>query len=208
MSAIKNVLGYYPGFDVSSKLWQPFMPLFHYFDELNQPLLKNDKEIEESNHLKLLIETIGFIERDSLNAKTQCLEKRGVFTSNTCWVVFRPGTVIVERRHRDKKHLPQAYVVSSVKFDKHRSRLGIEAWYMEYNSGVYGRCKSETWAICEFSGGRSIRSFGIYPLEFDENPVELRNQLIERGRKFISVYKSTMEALSELRRVNIGLAGA
>jgi hypothetical protein len=48
--------------------------------------------------------------------------------------------------------------------------------------------------ISDFRGARKISSLGCYPLKYHKNEVQLRKDLIDRGKKFVSLagahYKS------------------
>ena len=48
--------------------------------------------------------------------------------------------------------------------------------------------------ISDFRGARKITSLGVYPLKYHKNEAEIRNELIERGKKFVRLsgvhYKS------------------
>ena len=62
----------------------------------------------------------------------------------------------------------------------------MECQFLDYNGEKFGMAEA-TFEIKEFKGVRKITSLPIYPLRFHREPEKLKTQLIERGKKFVSL---------------------
>ena len=62
----------------------------------------------------------------------------------------------------------------------------IEGRYLEYDGKIFGMGSMEI-EVPEFKGPRQISSLGCYPLKYHKEAEKIRKQLIERGKKFVSL---------------------
>lgn len=62
----------------------------------------------------------------------------------------------------------------------------IEGRYLEYDGKNFGMGSMEI-EVQEFTGPRNISSLGCYPLKYHKDAEKLKEQLIERGKKFVSL---------------------
>lgn len=62
----------------------------------------------------------------------------------------------------------------------------IEGRYLEYDGKTFGMGTMEV-EVEQFKGPRKISSLACYPLKYHKDAVALRQQLIERGKKFVAL---------------------
>ena len=62
----------------------------------------------------------------------------------------------------------------------------IEGRYLEYDGKTFGMGSMEV-EVAEFTGPRLISSLACYPLKYHKDAEKLKGQLIERGKKFVSL---------------------
>jgi len=62
----------------------------------------------------------------------------------------------------------------------------LDCHYVDYDGKTYGEA-SAVLEIDEFRGARRIDSLGVFPLAYHEDEEDVRERLIERGRKFGSL---------------------
>lgn len=62
----------------------------------------------------------------------------------------------------------------------------IEGRYLEYDGKTFGMGTMEV-EVEQFKGPRKISSLACYPLKYHKDSVALRQQLIERGKKFVAL---------------------
>ena len=63
---------------------------------------------------------------------------------------------------------------------------GVEGRYLEYDGKNFGMGSMEV-EVEEFKGPRKISSLACYPLKYHKEPEKLKEQLIERGKKFVAL---------------------
>ena len=62
----------------------------------------------------------------------------------------------------------------------------IEGRYLEYDGKIFGMGSMEI-EVPEFTGPRNISSLACYPLKYHKDAEKLKEQLVERGKKFVSL---------------------
>ncbi|KAL2018379.1 hypothetical protein VTK56DRAFT_914 [Thermocarpiscus australiensis] len=156
---------------------------------------KEQKRIElKRQHLKVLVRYIDKDYADVKNSLYPMLEN-GLITFDLIWALWKPNTLAFTTTYGSHDE-PRVFKVEMA--EKHRSIMKgeyyyIEGKYFEYDGKQfgYGTMSEE---IGEFRGARKITSLGCYPLKYHKNEGQLRMDLIERGKKFVSLsgvhYKS------------------
>lgn len=64
--------------------------------------------------------------------------------------------------------------------------MEVEGKYLEYDGKTFGMGTMEV-EIESFKNARRITSLPCYPMKYHEDTVGLRKELIERGKKFVSL---------------------
>ena len=121
--------------------------------------------------------------------------KNGLITFDLLWALWKPNTLAYTTTYGSHDE-PRVFKVEMA--EKHHTLMKgeyyyIEGKYFEYDGKQFG-FGGLSEEIGDFRGARKITSLGCYPLEYHKNKVQLRQDLIERGKKFVSLggvhYKS------------------
>ncbi|KAL2173953.1 uncharacterized protein P884DRAFT_250652 [Thermothelomyces heterothallicus CBS 202.75] len=156
---------------------------------------KEIKRIESKRqHLKVLIK---YIDKDSADIKNSLypMLENGLITFELLWALWKPNTLAYTTTYGSHEE-PRVFKVEVA--EKHHNIMRgdsyyLEGKYFEYDGKQHG-FGSISEVIGEFRGARKITSLGCYPLKYHRNEARLRKELIERGKKFVSLsgvhYKS------------------
>ncbi|KAL2133526.1 hypothetical protein VTI74DRAFT_2212 [Chaetomium olivicolor] len=156
---------------------------------------KEQKRIESKRqHLKVLIK---YIDKDYADVKRSLypMLENGLITFDLLWALWKPNTLAYTTTYGSHDE-PRVFKVEMA--EKHHSIMRgeyyyIEGKYFEYDGKQFG-FGSMSEEIGHFRGARKITSLGCYPLKYHKNEAQLRKDLIERGKKFVSLsgvhYKS------------------
>ncbi|KAK5652105.1 hypothetical protein OQA88_10883 [Cercophora sp. LCS_1] len=144
---------------------------------------KEQKRIDtKRQHLKILIHLYPMLEN-------------GLITFDLLWALWKPNTLAFTTTYGSHDE-PRAFKVEMA--EKHFSIMKgeyyyIEGKYFEYDGKQFG-FGSMSDEIGDFRGARKITSLKCYPLKYHKNEPQLRKDLIERGKEFVSLsgvhYKS------------------
>ncbi|KAK4121562.1 hypothetical protein N657DRAFT_577644 [Parathielavia appendiculata] len=156
---------------------------------------KEQKRIEtKRQHLKVLIKYINKDYADVKNSLYPMLEN-GLITFDLLWALWKPNTLAYTTTYGSHDE-PRVFKVEMA--EKHHGLMRgdyyyIEGKYFEYDGKQFG-FGSMSEDIGDFRGARKITSLGCYPLKYHKNEAQLRKDLVERGKKFVSLsgvhYKS------------------
>jgi hypothetical protein len=114
--------------------------------------------------------------------------KAGTITYNLAWALFKPNTVAYTPTYGNKDD-PRCFKVDSCYEEEDwfgNKKWNIEGRYLEYDGKVFG-LGDHFVQIAAFKGHRKIANLAAYPLDFHKDPETLREQLIERGKKFVAL---------------------
>ena len=156
---------------------------------------KEQKRIDSKRqHLKILIQ---YIDKDYADVKKSLypMLENGLITFDLLWALWKPNTLAFTTTYGS----PDESRVFKVEMaEKHFSIMKgeyyyVEGKYFEYDGKQFG-FGSMSDEISDFRGARRITSLKCYPLKYHKNETQLRADLIERGKKFVSLsgvhYKS------------------
>ncbi|KAF1949673.1 hypothetical protein CC80DRAFT_253510 [Byssothecium circinans] len=179
---------------------QPNM-LYHYHKEIAayikktlKPQLrctkkrKAKKQLEQQiGQCKLLLR---YIDEDYAETRETLkpMLKAGTITYNLVWALFKPNTIAYTPTYGNKDD-PRCFKVDYCYEEEDwfgNKKWSIEGRYLEYDGKVFGLGDYFT-QIAAFKGPRKITNLGAYPLAFHKEPEALREQLIERGKKFVAL---------------------
>ncbi|KAK4097689.1 cation channel-like protein [Parathielavia hyrcaniae] len=156
---------------------------------------KEKKRIEtKRQHLKVLVKYVNKDYADVKNSLYPMLEN-GLITFDMLWALWKPNTLAYTTTYGSHDE-PRVFKVEVA--EKHHGLMRgdyyyIEGKYFEYDGKQFG-FGSMSEDIGDFRGARKITSLGCYPLKYHKNEAQLRSDLIERGKKFVSLsgvhYKS------------------
>ncbi|KAI1101692.1 hypothetical protein F4804DRAFT_291653 [Jackrogersella minutella] len=149
---------------------------------------------EKRRHLRILIKYLDADHAETKKSLYPMLEN-GLITFDLLWALWKPNTLAYTTTYGSVDQ-PRIFKVEVA--EKHYSIVRgefyyIEGKYFEYDGKQFGY-GSMSEEIPEFRGARKITSLGCYPLKYHKNESQLRKELIDRGKKFVSLggvhYKS------------------
>jgi hypothetical protein len=157
---------------------------------------KKDKKKNETKqqHLKVLLK---YINKDYAKVKESLypMLRNGLITFDLLWALWKPNTLAYTSTYGSQDQ-PRVFKVEMA--EQHYSIMKgnfyyIEGKYFEYDGKQHGFGNMAE-ELGDFRGARKITSLSCYPLEYHRNEAKLREELIERGKKFVALsgvhYKS------------------
>ncbi|KAI1393497.1 P-loop containing nucleoside triphosphate hydrolase protein [Hypoxylon trugodes] len=184
---LRDVVGDYPDDPVNVEDVQieaPFHSLFHYRQEIETEGLDRFKEDEESMaQLKLLNSWIKTHFENDTAAYEKCVSGGlRAIPYDKLWTLFPPGKLI----HAKALEQHRAFRVSSCCYEdevSEREALHIEASFVDFDGTKLGTRKVEL-IVPKYAGTRQLKELPTMPLDLLEDAVEVRKELVQRGRKF------------------------
>lgn len=159
------------------------------------PTGETDEELKKSrrrlankrNHLKLLIQ---YLDTDYAKIKESLtpMLKNGIITFELLWALWQPHTLAYTTTYGTSSEprvfkVDMAQELDSILNGKYYIITGK---YFEYDGKKFGYGSMHE-QIPEFQGTRRISSLPVYPLQYHQNESQLRADLIDRGKKFVSL---------------------
>ncbi|KAK9791916.1 hypothetical protein SCARD494_07323 [Seiridium cardinale] len=167
---------------------------------------------QKRRHLRVLVQ---YLDKDYSQIKKSLypLLENGLITFDLCWALWKPNTLAYTTTYGSVDE-PRIFKIEVA--EKQRSILKGEFFYVEgkvcisnirlcgfpkltwrkyfeYDGKQFGY-GSMAEVIPDFRGARKISSLGCYPLKYHKNELQVRKDLIERGKKFVGLagshYKS------------------
>ncbi|TVY65630.1 hypothetical protein LSUE1_G007682 [Lachnellula suecica] len=176
--------------------------LFLYLEDLRKVLkgLKNKKitvkkgkkkqkkrNETQRKHLKVLIK---YLDKDYASTKKTLypMLESGLITFDLLWALYKPNTLAYTTTYGSADE-PRAFKIELA--EKEFSFMkgewyNIEGRYLEYDGKTWGMGTMDV-DVGAFKGARKITSLSCYPLKYHKNEPKLRAELIERGKKFVSL---------------------
>ncbi|KAI9793272.1 MAG: hypothetical protein M1816_000693 [Peltula sp. TS41687] len=174
--------------------------LFLYLEELRTAMkqMKKKRKTEKkrkarklltkkATHLKVLL---SYLDEDYAETKKTLypLLESNLITFDLLWALFKPNTIAYTTTYGNVDE-PRAFKVEYASKESSFQRgewYSIEGRYLEYDGKSFGMGTMEV-DVDSFKGARKITSLATYPLIYHKDQIALRQQLIERGRKFVSL---------------------
>ncbi len=160
---------------------------------------KMKKKMKKRNELKIkhVKVLIKYLDKDYAETKKTLypMLESGLITFDLLWALFKPNTLAYTSTYGTADE-PRAFKIEYA--EKEFSFLkgewyNIEGRYLEYDGKNWGFGSMDA-EVASFKGARKITSLACYPLKYHKDEVKMRNQLIERGKKFVALqgvhYKS------------------
>lgn len=175
--------------------------LFHYYKEIQayvkktlKPQLKRIKKKSERKQVEQQIAQckllLKYIDEDyeEVRRTLKPMLKAGTITYNLVWALFKPNTIAYTPTYGNKDD-PRCFKVDYCYEEEDwfgNKKWNIEGRYLEYDGKVFG-LGDHFVQIASFKGHRKIANLAAYPLSDHKDSDALREQLIERGKKFIAL---------------------
>lgn len=112
----------------------------------------------------------------------------GVITFDLLWALWKPNTLVYGTTYGSVED-PRVFKVDMAYHQSSIMRGNfyiIEGKYLEFDGKKFGYGTSAE-DISEFQGARKITSLPCYPLKYHKDEARVRQNLIERGKKFVAL---------------------
>ncbi|PNP78796.1 hypothetical protein FNYG_07938 [Fusarium nygamai] len=183
-AAISTVLDKYQDLDLDVEKWTfrpPFMPLVHRWDRLLSMCEATDEE-HEPEAVAQLLDFLTPILAPKVDALVKT-RKSGNVMFDDLWQIFPPHEFVITKFYG----VEAVCRVTKYKLVKEPppmpSYWEIHMEYLDWNGNRCGYANTMI-IILEFTAYRRVTSLPAYPLSFHNSPSKIREQMIQRGRKF------------------------
>ncbi|KAI9729611.1 MAG: hypothetical protein M1818_008458 [Claussenomyces sp. TS43310] len=146
------------------------------------------KQLEaKARHLKVLVR---YLDKDYTETKKTLypMLESGLITFDLLWALFKPNTLAYTPTYStidEPRVFKVEYAEKQCNFIK-GEWYDIEGKYLEYDGKTWGMGSMDV-DVPGFKGARKITSLACYPLQYHKDEEKLREQLIARGKKFVSL---------------------
>lgn len=185
IKALREVIGTYGGVDFTSKfvtIEDPPRCLFHYQDELRQYAEASDNQ-QLKSHLQLCLQ---YMEK-TFHQEIKILQSSPELNHRHLWLVFKPGCLVYEKRGG----IESLSRLLSMHGEEEDDSFDIRAWRLHTERIHYiGSDVGLThhWlTIYRYDGRKPVCELTAVPLHLHPEEERIRHDLLERGRKFISL---------------------
>ena len=194
MGAVKGV-----SFAEETPIVDPNM-LFLYLEELRTHMkeLKSQSKSEKkkrmkkaaqlkAGHVKVLIK---YLDKDYAETKKTLypLLETNTITFDLLWALFKSNEIAYCPTYSNPDE-PRAFKIEYATKESSFMKgtwYGIEGRYLEYDGKTFGMGTMEV-EVEQFKGPRKITSLACYPLKYHKDSAILKQQLIDRGKKFVAL---------------------
>lgn len=180
---LKHTIKTFPGVSFQTKeitIGAPYHALFHYRGELEKAGEMLD-DGEAKDHLDLLLDFIDEQFEDEIEENKNLLEE-GMVSYKHLWTIFRPGTTIYAPvLGQDRMFTLNSYAYQYGECP--HLRLSVD--FVDFDGEDFGT-RNTAKMVFAFSGAEKITDLTAYPARFHPSADLIRNQLIERGRRWES----------------------
>ncbi|KAG6054423.1 hypothetical protein E4U17_003792 [Claviceps sp. LM77 group G4] len=165
---------------------------------------KNQRRLDNKRmELKVLIK---YLDKDYAKVKKSLypMLDSGIISFEYLWALWKPNTLVFSGTYGQTED-PRVF-----KLDMAARRSSpfqgdfyvVEGKYLEFDGKRFG-LGSITEEIADFHGTRKISSLPFYPLSYHKDEPKMRQMLIERGKKFVSlggIYLKEYSGLAYMKR--------
>ncbi|KAL1650086.1 hypothetical protein SLS58_001464 [Diplodia intermedia] len=175
--------------------------LFLYLEELRRFAKKTlksrtrkQKKKKTKRRLKLMAShckvMISYLDEDYDETKKTLypMLEAGNITFDLLWALFKPNTIAYTTTYGSVEN-PRCFKVDYATKESSFIRgdwYSIEGRYLEYDGKTFGLGELEL-SVDAFKGPRKITSLATYPLRYHKDPDGIKQQLIERGKRFVTM---------------------
>ena len=184
---LRDVIGHYPTdpIDVDDvQIQSPYHSLFHYRKKLEAEGAERFKDDEESlGQFNLLMGWIKQHFETEIASHDKCLsgELKAVHYDRL-WTLFPPDMVVHTKllnQHRAFKVINTWYDTSEL------PGMGLAVNFVDFDGDRLGNRRTQLF-IPKYGGTQALSELGVMPLDMHDEADEIRQILLDRGRKFES----------------------
>lgn len=183
--AMRDVIGQYPGVNINTRLAiilleKPFC-LFHYRNELREYALASDSE-QKKDHVLLCLKYMEKSLQNELDAYESMMANTGEpgLEFKNLWMAFKPGCLLFKRR-KDVE-----LVVRLIQMEMFVNKWQLTVETIQGDGKAFGIVRSHEF-IDAYDDMKFLTDLKIYPLEYHKEKDRIREELIARGRKYVSL---------------------
>jgi len=189
--------------------------LYLYLEELRgytkntlKTKIKAAKKRKEKKALKLTRShcrlMIRYLDEDYKEVKKSLkgLLKSGEITFDLLWALFKPNSIAFTPTYSNTED-PRCFKVEYANKSSSFMRgewYSIEGQYLEYDGKSFGLGEFEA-DVDTFKGPKKITSLACYPLKYHKDVTGITGQLIERGKRFVTMEGMTYKAMKGMSYV-------
>lgn len=148
--------------------------------ETNKKAIKKTKKTID--HLGTFIKYVD-IDFDDTKKKLYPLLKAGKITYDLLWTIFKPGEIIYTPDYEGDGE-PHCMKYRSSSYNKCKGYFGITGSIIKFDDDKIGMATNVN-TLYGFRGSKPITSLHCYPFRYHPQQREIRQNLIERGKKYI-----------------------
>ena len=149
---------------------------------------KNQSRLDDKRkQLKVLIKYLD-TDYDKIKSSLDPMLRNGLITFDLLWALWKPGTLAYSSTYGNLD-MPRVFKVEAA--ERHATIHKGEFYYLD---GKYFEFDGKRFGfghvseeISEFKGARKITSLPCYPLSYCSDEAKVRDRLITRGRKFVTL---------------------
>ncbi|KAI9894017.1 MAG: hypothetical protein M1814_004787 [Vezdaea aestivalis] len=174
--------------------------LFLYYDETKKLMKKFKVEAKDLKkkkkkklpllkalHLKLLLK---YIDEDYTDVRKRLhpMLESGQISFDLLWALFKPNSIAYTTTYGSTE-VPRAFKIESAAKESSFMRgtwYSVTGRYLEFDGEIFGIGTTYV-DVDQWKGSKKVTSLPCYPLKYHKTEAATRKQLIERGRKFVSL---------------------
>ena len=192
---LKNLLSDYPYHYFRGDLVSfdsPYEPLILHWGRLEKAAKKSPGEGKENQarlDLGLLLDTIasgsGDLKLDKYFKARESNNQQRCVTFESLWTLFPPGTLIYGKPFQGQD---QIFIVkdNTAPWPREDTRWTLECWTYDWDGKSFKRMGLRL-EVESFDGTKPITELPFYPLDYHQQPEDLKKRLVERGVKYKKV---------------------
>jgi hypothetical protein len=138
----------------------------------------NSDEEEACEHLELLLEFIHDQFKETIE-EADNLKEQDLVSFEHLWTIFRPGSTVYSPVYGQ----PRAFTLINYAYSCDPAGLQLTLKFVAFDGEDFGT-RTTARLVPAFLGAQAISTLVAYPLDFHQDPISLRAQLIDRGRRF------------------------
>jgi hypothetical protein len=191
---LKEVFSGYPGVVLGESSWitkAPFKPFVHRWKEFTFAC-EADDETEATRHLQLLRSVLE-PELQETFAAISDFKSEGAIKFHQLWMIFSPGIVVFSAQSGVECAYKLLRTEMHVSKEEKREFFLLHCCYIDFDGKKLGLALHME-AIVEYDESKTCAELGVYPFEMHSAMLNIKNKLVERGRKFVSLTRMAYRA--------------
>lgn len=141
----------------------------------------------QAQHLRVMVR---YLDKDFAETKKNLypMLENNQITFDLLWALYKPNTIAYCSTYGDSDE-GRAFKIDFATKDQNFMKgvwYNVEGRYLEYDGKSFGMGTLHN-EVPAFQGVRKISSLECFPIQYHKDPEKIREQLIERGKKFVQL---------------------